>query len=273
MKFKKPSGGGAFTLVEIMVAIAIFSMMVAAIYSTWILILRASKTGLEAAAQVQRERITVRTIEDSLNCIQSFQASQRLYYFIVQKGDHPMLTFAARTPEIFPRNRRFGDFYLRRLTFTVETNALVLRQNPILMDPNQDQDEQSNPLVLAYDVKDFVVESWNTNTLKWDDEWLNTNYIPPMVRINLVLGSSADPGSAAVLAVTRLIALPSVTMPTVVQMPTGGEGGGGPSLNVPGGGRPSVPGGPSGPRGPSGGKNPYNQNNPNPFGNRPGGTR
>ena len=95
----------AFTLIEIMMAIAIFSIVVAAIYSTWILILRASKTGLEAAAQVQRERIAVQTIEDSLTCVQSFQASMQYYYFVVQNGDQPLLSFTARVPDNFSAQR------------------------------------------------------------------------------------------------------------------------------------------------------------------------
>ena len=228
MNFKNQSRCRAFTLIEIMMAIAIFGMIVAAIYSTWILILRASRTGLETAAQAQRERIAVRTIEDSLTCIQSFQASMQYYYFFVQNGDQPMLSFTARVPDVFPRNGRFGNFNLRRLTFTVEPGPdaigsekdLVLRQNPILM--NGDEDEQHYPLVLARNVKDFVVECWDANTMQWDDEWVNTNSIPPMVRVSLLLGGNADSGSAATLAITRLVALPSITMPAVVQMPRGG---------------------------------------------------
>jgi len=258
MNFKNQSHCRAFTLVEIMIAIAIFSIVVAAIYSTWVLILRASKTGMEAAAQVQRERIAIATIEDSLTCVQSFQASMPYYYFLVQKGDQPMLSFTARVPDIFPRNGRFGDFNLRRLTFTVEPGPdatgserdLVLRQNPILM--NLDGDEQLYPLVLARNVKDFVVECWDTNAMQWDDEWVNTNSIPPLVRVSLLLGSSADSGSAATLAITRLIALPSITMPTIVQMP---KGVGGPRGGPPGGSPSGAPGGSPGgfPRGPLGG--------------------
>ena len=225
----------AFTLVEIMVAVAVFSIIIAAIYSTWILVLRSAKVGQEAAAQVQRQRIAVRTIEDSLSCIQSFQASMQYYSFIVQNGDQPFLSFTARLPDIFPRNGRFEGFNLRRLTFTVEPGAdneknLVLRQNPILMD--MDSDEQSYPLVLARNVKDFVVECWDTNALDWVDGWDSTNSLPPMVRITLTLTLDNQNdhynSTAPVLAITREIAVPSSTLPTVAQTgaPNGGGGGG-----------------------------------------------
>src|SRR5205814_2813945 len=45
-----------FTLVEILVAIGILALVLAAIFSSWTAILRASKTGLDAAAAVQRSR-------------------------------------------------------------------------------------------------------------------------------------------------------------------------------------------------------------------------
>ena len=207
----------AFTLVEVMIAFAIFGMLVAAIYSTWVLILRAKKIGNDAAAQVQRERIAVRTLEDSLTCIQSYQASLAYYYFFVQNGEQPMLSFVSRVPAVFPRNGRFGDFNLRRLTFTLEAGPdaeknLVLRQNPILMD--MDSDEQSTPLVLARNVQDFIVECWDTNALAWTGEWTDTNTIPPLLRVSLVLGSTDDPGNkSSALTVTRLIAIPSMMLP------------------------------------------------------------
>jgi prepilin-type N-terminal cleavage/methylation domain-containing protein len=235
MNCKKHSKRHAFTLIEIMLSIMIFSMVLAAIYSTWILILRSTKVAQEAAAEVQRQRIAVRTIEDSLMCIQSFQASLQYYTFIVQNGDTPELSFVARLPDNFPRNGRFGDFNLRRLTYTVEPDAdatlgndLMLRQNPILMD--MDQDEQNFPLVLAHNVKDFVVECWDTNALDWTDEWDNTNSIPPMMRVTLALvGKKNDSSvSAPELDITRVIAIPSSMVPSVLQngIPGGGGGGG-----------------------------------------------
>jgi len=208
----------AFTLIEIMVAIAIFALIVAEIYSTWVLILKSSQVGQSAAARAQRQRIAVRTIEDSLTCIQSVQSSMQYYYFSVINGDQPSLSFVSRVPDVFPRNGKFDGFNLRRLTFAIEPGVdsvknLVLRQNPILMD--MDQDEQSTPLIIAHDVKDFVTECWDTNTLVWDTEWDNTNSIPPMVRITLTLNGASD---NSFLTIQRKIAMPSETMPAVAQM-------------------------------------------------------
>jgi prepilin-type N-terminal cleavage/methylation domain-containing protein len=225
----------AFTLIEIMVAIAIFALLIAAVYSTWVLILKSKQIGDEATAQAQRQRIAIRTIEDSLTCIQSFQASMKYYVFGVTNGDQPSFSYVARVPDIFPRNGRF-DSNLRRLTFSVEPVSgsdsekdLVLRQNPILIDI--DADEQATPLVLARNVKSFVVECWDTNAMDWATGWDDTNSLPPMVRVKLTLGgnTTGKSSTANTLAITREIAVPSQTLPGIIQNGSafGGGGGGG----------------------------------------------
>ena len=218
-----------------MVSIAIFALLVAAVYSTWVVILKSSQVGQAAAARIQRQRIAVRTLEDSLTCIESFQASMGYYTFNVTNGQDPGLSFVARLPDIFPRNGRF-DSNLRRLTFSIENadngseRDLVLRQNPILMD--QDADEQQVPLVLARHVKDFMVECWDTNTLDWVDGWDSTNSLPPMVRVTLTQAGD-DKGdmygsAASDIVITREIAIPSSTLPSIAQTgsPNGAAGGG-----------------------------------------------
>jgi general secretion pathway protein J len=221
MNFNKNRCRRGFTLIEIMVAIAIFALLVASVYATWMAILKSSQVGQGAAARVQRERIAIRTIEDSLTCIQSFQASMGYYTFNVTNGEQPRFSFVAHLPDVFPRNGKF-DSNLRRLTFSVENGDdserdLVLRQNPILMD--LDSDEQKVPLVLAHNVKDFVVECWDTNALDWKDEWDSTNSLPPMVRVTLTLGDKSDSfdSTASTFAVTREIAVPSGTLPSLAQ--------------------------------------------------------
>jgi len=228
----------AFTLIEVMIAVTIFSLVLAAIYSSWDLIWRASRVSRVAAAQVQRQRVAIHTIEDALTCIQSFQASMQYYSFIVSE-DPPELEFTSRLPDNFPRNGKFGDLNVRQLLFTIESGDnserdLVLRQKPILLD--MDADEQKNPLVLARYVQTFKVECWDTNQAEWVTEWDNTNSIPPLIRVNLVLGGNSKDysGTAPTLSVTRVIAVPSQTLPAVVQTGSGGPGGGNglPAINL-----------------------------------------
>src|SRR5438309_9196636 len=100
----------AFTLVEIMIAVAVFAAVMIAIYSSWSSILRGSRIGLEAAAEAQRSRVAVRALENSLVSLEMFQANIRHYYFFADtSGDFASLSFVARLPQSFPRSGDFCD--------------------------------------------------------------------------------------------------------------------------------------------------------------------
>jgi prepilin-type N-terminal cleavage/methylation domain-containing protein len=246
MRFSRPTRRG-FTLIEIMVAIFVFSIVMAAIYSTWAAIMKATQVAHDVAAQAQRQRVTLHTIEDSLMGIQSFQASPQYYSFIVENGSSPELSFTAQLPEVFPRNGKFlnpntgRDFTLRRLTFTLQSDKngskdLVLRQTPVLMD--MDDDEKAYPLVLAKNVRKFSVLCWGTNVqtgdLEWSDEWDDTNAIPDMLRVSLVCGGNLAAGRKAPdVVVTRVYSIPSQTMPAAAQNGRGGGPGNPPRLPPP----------------------------------------
>ncbi len=211
----------AFTLIEILVAMAIFAMVLAAIYATWMAILRSTKIGLAAAADVQRSRIAMQTIEDALTCAESFQANSSYYTFLAENGDQATLSFVARLPESFPRSGKFGDLDMRRVTFSLEPGSdsseqLVLRQNPLLMD--MDIDEQQHPVVLAQNVKKFTLGFWDEKEADWVDEWTQTNQFPPLIKVTLEFGG-ISPDSRARNAGTRIINIPSVVVQPGWEMP------------------------------------------------------
>jgi len=229
MKAKDRRSAAGFTLIEILVAIAIFTLVITAIYSGWMAILRASKVGLEAAAQAQRERVAIRTIEEALTCSRSFGADLQDYWFVGENGDEAALSFVARLPKSFPRSGKFGDLDVRRVSFSVENGEnsqrqLVLRQTPILME--FDQDEKEHPLVLAKNVKDLLLEFWNPNRNEWLDEWTQTNQLPKMVKVTLRLVPPGQRYSTQTREeITRIVALPSVMVPAGWQTPRLGVGG------------------------------------------------
>ena len=224
MKPTGPTRVGAFTLIEIMMAMAIFALVLTAIYAIWTLILKSSKLGMAAAAQVQRERISVRVIEDALISTRSFAADLQHYAFVAENGDEATLSFVARLPKSFPRSGKFGDFDVRRLTFSVESKLgsereLVLRQNPILMDV--DVDEKEHPLVLAKGVNKLRFEFWDVRLNDWVDEWTQTNQLPKLVKVTVQFVEPNQQGSYSQRKeeVTRIVALPSVTVPANWQVP------------------------------------------------------
>ena len=212
-----------FTIIEIMTAMMIFGMIVAAIFSTWSALMRGSAAGNHAAATAQRSRVALRTIEDALGSARSFAADVQYYTFDAENGNEPYLSFVSYLPPSFPRSGRFGEFNVRRVTFSVESGdsnskQLVLRQAPVLMD--MDEDEQNYPVVLANDVKKFEMEFWDKQKADWLDEWTQTNQIPQMVKFRMQLGG--DPTE-----LTRVVSLPSITVQSMWQIPgstLGGQG-------------------------------------------------
>jgi len=235
MKMMNHRRGNGFTLIEILVALAIFGLVVTAIYSGWIAILRASKSGMAAAAQAQRERVAIHTIEEALTTSRSFAADLQHYGFVAENGSEAMLSFVARLPKSFPRSGKFGDLDVRRVTFSVESGRdsqrqLVLRQSPILME--FDEDEKEHPLVLAMNVKELLLEFWDARANGWMEEWNQTNALPKMVKVTLRLTSPNQRYASSQVQeeITRIVALPSVTVPVSWQVP-----------NLPGAGGPPRP--------------------------------
>ena len=246
----------AFTLVEILIAMGILSMVLAAIYSSWTSILRASKVGLDSAAAVQRARIAGRIIEESLSSVESFAQNQRYYSFVAENGSEPLLSFVTRLSPSFPRNGKFAGLDVRRVVFSVENGQLMLRQKPYLME-DMDEDEKKYPLVLGYNVKEFKTEFWDIRLNDWIDEWKQTNQLPVMVRVTLKFADT--PYSTQVGAeVTRIVSIPAVAVAPGWEIPRplpGTPGGvpGNPAIpgsGVPG--SPAVPGYPPSPGNPGG---------------------
>jgi prepilin-type N-terminal cleavage/methylation domain-containing protein len=259
----RPTQRRGFTIIEVMLALGIFSMVLLSIYTVWTSILRATKAARTAADSAQRARISMRALTDALTTAQMFTANMppqnpNAYYSFIadMSGDFGSLSFVAHLPATFPGVGRYGDQIVRRVTFTIEKDKteglnLVMRQGPLMQ--MLDPDFEPYELVLAKDVQLFGFEFWGQNPRtgqwEWVEEWNSTNQLPRLVHVGLGLGKTANGEAQDV--VHRYIALPATAVQPEWQMPGGGAGGGVPGGGVPGGGRPG--GGMPGGRGPPGG--------------------
>lgn len=217
---RTPSVGGtrapghpypAFTLLEVMLALAILMMVLSVVYSTWTAILRAKQAADKAALHAQRSRIAIRTLEDALHGVQFFQQNQPYYSFIADtSGQYAYLSIASRLPSSFPGSGDLGDQTLRRVTFEVTPGTnnlpqLVMKQYPLLLATNAI--EEAYPIVLAPDLTDFLLEFWDARRGEWLAEWLYTNQLPTVVRFMLGVGQRKDDPSKPQAVQVQTVAL------------------------------------------------------------------
>jgi general secretion pathway protein J len=211
---------GGFTIIEILLAMAIFAMIVSAVFASYTAVTKGAVAGNRAAAEAQRSRVALRTIEEALGATRSFAADPQYYTFEAENGSEAYLSFVSHLGPSFPRSGYYGDFDVRRVTFSVEPapewgKRLVLRQSLLLRDMTED--EQNYPVVLANDVREFELEFWDKKKTDWLDEWTDTNQLPQMVKFTLQLGRGE--GTPPQDEVTRIIALPTIAVPPAWQGP------------------------------------------------------
>jgi type II secretion system protein J len=261
MKTLPRRAAAGFTLIEVLISIAILAGVVATIYSTWTSILKATRVGLDAAAAAQRERLSMEVMEEALAYTEMFMANANWYGFMAEGGDDSVLSFVSRLPDSFPRSGKYGDLNVRRVEFSLQPGrdgdkVLVVKQAPLLME--FDKDEEAKPLILAHNVKKLTFEFWNLQRGEWVEEWTQSNQIPRLVKATLVLGSSKTytfGGSPPDREITRVITIHAggvtpnwqmAQVPGPGQLPIPGQPGIVPQVTPGMPGMPGVPGRPPG---------------------------
>ena len=207
---------GAFTILEVMIAIFIFAIVLTAVYSIWIGIVRGMDAVKTATAAVQRSRIAVRTIEDALLTSEMFLGDIRNYAFVADtSGDMAAISMVSRLPASFPGVGRYGDQVVRRVSFYIRPGSsggyeLMMTQMPLLLDTNSGYEAYT--LTLAKDVTMFRFDFYNLQKNEWQEDWKDTNQLPRLVQVALGLGKHKGHSSEPQDVVTRLVSLPSVAV-------------------------------------------------------------
>jgi prepilin-type N-terminal cleavage/methylation domain-containing protein len=177
----------AFTLVETLIAMGIFGMIMLAIYASWSAIMRGTRVGLTAASEVQRTRVAIHALEESLGSAVMY-ADNAMYYsfFADTAGNFAYLSFVARLPQSFPGSGLFEGQSLRRVTFQVDKEKnLILSQSALL-----DISDKPYTIKLAPNARVFAAEFYNPRKNEWLPEWIATNQLPTMVRVAIDFGQA-----------------------------------------------------------------------------------
>ncbi len=207
-----------FSLLEIMIAMFIFSLVLTAIYSIWICILKGRRAVETTLAEVQRSRIAMHALEDAFLTVQLFNENARWYSFYAdtKSSDDAFVSMVARLPSSYPGVGRYagGELVVRRVSFYTEPGEkgkdLVMTQAPMLLATNHG-DARPYSLILAHDVSEFRLHFYDLQNNEWLDEWQYTNKLPRLVHITLGLGKKGSSSDSHELA-SRIVSIPATAI-------------------------------------------------------------
>ncbi len=203
-----------FTLIEVVMALTIFSFIMISVIACWKAVINGKITAETAAAAAQRARIGIKTVEEALSCAEISRFNIGYYAFLNDtSGKFASLSLAARLPAEFPGSGLFGDNVMRRVSFDVEPGAdgqnnLVMNQWPLL--EALDQVNTPYPITLARDVNVFMLEFWSPPDGDWVVSFDPTNEFPPAIRVTLGVGHSAEHPDVPYDIIVRTVAMASV---------------------------------------------------------------
>ncbi|HEY3863724.1 MAG TPA: prepilin-type N-terminal cleavage/methylation domain-containing protein [Verrucomicrobiae bacterium] len=207
-----PRDQTAFTLLEVLVSITVFTFVMISILGCWKCIVSGKVIAEDAAAAAQRARVGMRTVEDALTCGELDSRNLNFYGFVTDTtGKFAYLSLAARLPLDFPGSGLFGDNVMRRVTFDVEKDSegsqnLVMNQIPLLAVVNEQNPPY--PITLARDVSVFMLEFWSEKDQDWIVSWEPTNALPKMIRVTLGCGHSAGNSDVPYNLICRVVPMP-----------------------------------------------------------------
>jgi prepilin-type N-terminal cleavage/methylation domain-containing protein len=210
-KFDGRVSRAAFTLVEILLAVAILGMVITAVYATWSAGLAGWKRSSSVSESLQRERVVLDTLMDLTSSLVYFGSKDRIYavqgLHDMAKGDS--ISFVTGSDALLPATEILAAG-MRRVTIAMGhdeagRNLLgMVNQSALGTEANNEELQQR---VLCMDVTGFGVRYRDPRNGVWQEKWEEDGVLPSAVEYTVAFGG-ADPRTPPIV-VTRAIEIPA----------------------------------------------------------------
>jgi prepilin-type N-terminal cleavage/methylation domain-containing protein len=204
-----------FTLMEILLAVAILSIVITAVYNTWSAALNAWRRGTDASEVMQRQRIVMDVLTELTQSAVFFTASAQLYTVVGTKnpGLGDSVSFVTASDAFLPPSEA-TDAGMRRVTISVEEDQyrrtyLAIVNQPALRPEDDSSAEPLQAHVVSMDVSGFFVRYLDPRDGTWSDKWEEPDIPPLAMEYTVVFGHQGDRLPPAV--VTRAVDIPVAT--------------------------------------------------------------
>ena len=201
---------GAFTLLEVMLAVTILGLVMTAVYATWSAALSGWKRSSTISAAFQRERVVMDTLTELASSIVYFNSNKGVYD--VQgthdewKGD--AVSFVTSSDVLLPQTES-SIAGMRRVTIALERddqgNPFLSIVNTPALEPS-DASSEDQIHVLSANVCGFQVRYRDPLDESWKDKWENAHVIPAAIEFTVAFGGTD--GQTPPVIVTRAVDVP-----------------------------------------------------------------
>jgi general secretion pathway protein J len=201
-----------FTLLEVLLAVAVLGMLITCVYSTWSAALNSWRRGSDVSEAFQRERIVMDALMDLTQSAIFFTPSAALYAFVATKnpGLGDSISFVTASDAFLPPSETVSAG-MRRVIISLEQDQyrrtyLALVNEPALR-PNDDKSlEPLQAHVISMDVSGFYVRYRDPRDGSWSDKWEEDSLPPSAVEYTVVFGERG--GRFPPVVVTRAVDIP-----------------------------------------------------------------
>lgn len=225
----RPRGG--FTLIEVLVAVIILTTAFTIIWSTFSVSLDGWRRGQVMLDRLHHGDFVMEQVVSALRSAAYFPVRSEKYgFWLEDKSNHDEISWVTSGSAFMKPDDPLARG-LHRLWIGIAANqdgedSFAVRAVPHFAEDLDIKDAE--PWFISSRVKGLDCKIWDNEREDWEDEWENTNQVPPLIQLTLYLEPTERYGEE--IKVTRLVEIPigPVTQGNVTRSPapTGGGTGG-----------------------------------------------
>ena len=226
-----------FTLLEVLLAVAVLGMLITCVYSTWSAALNSWRRGSDVSEAFQRERVVMDALKDLTQSAIFFTPSAALYAFVATKnpGLGDSISFVTASDAFLPPSETVSAG-MRRVIISLEQDQyrrtyLAIVNEPALRPDDDKSLEPPQAHVISMDVSGFYVRYRNPQDGIWSEKWEEDQFPPSAVEYTVVFGERD--GRNPPLVITRPVDIPVAAFVAAGGFPIPGLTGTGNATNPP----------------------------------------
>ncbi|MCS6772405.1 MAG: prepilin-type N-terminal cleavage/methylation domain-containing protein [Kiritimatiellae bacterium] len=185
-----PRGRSGFTLVELLVALAVAAVAIAIVWQSFAAITRAWRRSMQVADNVRHGDFVIDQLVSALRSAAYFPLRPDRYgFWLENRGDRDVVSWVTSGTAFIPPDSPLA-LGLRRIMVGIEPNedgveAFTVRAFPHLAESLEPRDAEA--WSVSSRVQGLDVRIWNPEEERWEDEWEDTNKIPGLVEVTLYM--------------------------------------------------------------------------------------